>query len=155
MDKQAFADQIIAMERMMYCIAKTILSADADCADAVQEAILRAWKHRSALRQERYFRTWVTRILINEARKIAKRCPLETLPQTLAWEPPPMYGALYAALFSLDNALRLPIMLHYIEGFSLAEIASMMRIPQGTVKSRLHKGRNVLMTKLDEKEADA
>ena len=47
---------------------------------------------------------------------------------------------------------RLTIVLHYIEGFSVAEIAGMMQTTEGTVKSRLHRGRNSLRKTLEQEE---
>ncbi|HHV71442.1 MAG TPA: RNA polymerase sigma factor, partial [Clostridia bacterium] len=54
------------------------------------------------------------------------------------------------ALFSLDEKLRLPIVLHYIEGFSIKEVAEILRLPQGTVKSRMLRGRQKLKKILGE-----
>ena len=51
---------------------------------------------------------------------------------------------LHDALISLDEKLRLPIVLHYIEGFSTSEIARILRCPKGTVKSRMRRGRQEL-----------
>ena len=65
MDRQFFIASAQAMERSMYCIARSYLRCEADCEDALQNALLRAWEKRNTLREERYFRTWLTRILIN------------------------------------------------------------------------------------------
>ena len=67
MDRQFFIASAQAMERSMYCIARSYLRCEADCEDALQNALLRAWEKRNTLREERYFRTWLTRILINSA----------------------------------------------------------------------------------------
>ena len=54
------------------------------------------------------------------------------------------------ALKALDEKYRLPIVLHYLEGYSLEEIAWLLRIPAGTVKSRMHAGRRALKAMLEE-----
>lgn len=54
------------------------------------------------------------------------------------------------ALMSLPEKHRLPLQLHYIEGFSVAETAQMLNLPQGTVKSRMARGREKLRAMLDE-----
>ena len=62
------------------------------------------------------------------------------------------YSDLYTAIFSLDTKLRLPILLHYIEGYSVDEIKCILKIPSGTVKSRLARGRKLLKSILKEEE---
>ena len=69
MDRQFFIASAQAMERSMYCIARSYLRCEADCEDALQNALLRAWEKRNTLREERYFRTWLTRILINSCKE--------------------------------------------------------------------------------------
>jgi RNA polymerase sigma-70 factor (ECF subfamily) len=100
--------------------------------------------------------TWVIRILINEChniqRKNKRELPLDELPERAA--PAGADYELHDALFSLDEALRLPLLLHYIKGFSTGEIAKILRCPQGTVKSRLLRGRQALRKILTE-EANA
>ena len=61
------------MERRLYRISRTILSSDADCQDALQEALIRAWMRRGSLRNEGAFDAWLIRILINECRILARR----------------------------------------------------------------------------------
>ena len=96
--------------------------------------------------------TWIIRILINEChniqRKRRRELPLEALPDQAA--PAGADDALHDALLGLDEALRLPLILHYVEGFSIEEIARILRWPQGTVKSRMSRGRRELRRILTE-----
>ena len=55
-------------------------------------------------------------------------------------------------LARLPEKLRLPLLLHYLEGFPLEEVARMLRLPVGTVKSRLHQGRRALRLQLEKEE---
>ena len=114
--------------------------------EAVQECLYKAWQKRHQLKDERFMQTWVIRILINEChniqRKSSRELPLDELPERAA--PADADFELHDALFSLDETLRLPIILHYIEGFSTSEIARILRWPQGTVKSRMLRGRQKL-----------
>jgi len=57
-------------------------------------------------------------------------------------------GELYEAVMGLDEKYRLPVVLHYIEGFKTAEIAAMLRLPEGTVKTRLRRAREILREEL-------
>ena len=67
-----FIREVQACERTLYRVSRTILSSDADCCDAVQEALTSAWKHRNDV-QLRFFKTWLIRILINECHNIGRR----------------------------------------------------------------------------------
>ena len=155
MNSQQFADRVLSMEPMLYRVAHGLLLNRTDCADAVQEALLRAWEKRGSLRNEAYFTTWLTRILINECysllRRRKKAIPLDELPEPVA--PPDADRELHDAIARLDRKLRLPVVLHYMEGYSVSEVADMLRLPSGTIKTRLFKARKILRLQLiDEDE---
>ncbi|MBQ8555516.1 MAG: RNA polymerase sigma factor [Clostridia bacterium] len=152
MTKEEFARRIIALSPVMYRLAWSQLPQQADREDAVQEAIRRAWEKRDQLRDERRMQTWVIRILLNVCdtqRRRAKRMLLVEDVGELSSDLKPE-TSLLDALFSLEDKYRLPIHLHYIEGYDVAEVAAILRIPVGTVKSRLARGRDKLRTLLNE-----
>ncbi|MDO4270576.1 MAG: sigma-70 family RNA polymerase sigma factor [Eubacteriales bacterium] len=154
MDKTAFTAAVLDAEPTLYRVAKTMLQRDADCADAAQQAILRAWEQLGTLRQPRYFKTWLTRILINECAAILRRrqrlAPYEPeLAEAVPAPVPADHSDLYEALRSLDEKYRLPVTLYYLEGFKTREVASLLGIPEGTVKSRLKTARGMLRETLE------
>ena len=65
-DKAAFSELIDCHRQTLYRVAKGILKSDFDVADAIQEAIISAYKNIGSLKNEDYFKTWIIRILINE-----------------------------------------------------------------------------------------
>lgn len=151
MTKQAFSERIIAMQDTLYRVAYGLFLNRDDIDDAVQECILKAWKNIGKLRDERYMQTWVIRILINECYAVMRSrrstVSLDAAPDIVI--PIDTSNAdLYEAIASLDDKLRLPVVLHYIEGYKENEIASMLRCPVGTVKSRLHKARGLMRESL-------
>lgn len=151
MDKEEFTRRLLPAEQMLYRVARTMLPCDADCADAVQEAVFRAWQRLDTLREDAFFQTWLTRILINTCRthqRRARRYVLSDDPARHAQETPPPDPGVRDALLALPQALRLAATLHYIEGFSVREIARMTRCPEGTVKYRLHDARRRLRLEL-------
>jgi len=157
MDKQTFTEQVQGMERSLYRVARGYLAADADCADAVQEALLHAWAKRSTLREPRYFRTWLTRILINECKTmLRKRARVQPADPAALPEPPPPRddSPLRDALDALDPRDRAPLVMHYLEGYSVRDIAQLTRLPQGTVKCRLHRARKRLKSVCQEEAFD-
>lgn len=149
-----FIQRVRACERRLYRVARTMLPQECDCEDAVQEALLRAWDRRETLRQEAYFETWLIRILINQCKTFYRRRPpepaelTEDIPQVSSEETP-----LLEALMVLPRKQRVTLELHYIEGYSVAETARILRLPEGTVKWRLKRGRELLKKALNREEA--
>lgn len=154
MDKSEFARNVLAMERTLYRISHIYLQNDADCADAVQDALMNAFSHIHQLREAKYFKTWLIRILIHSCYSIIKKnkriVPGE-LPE-MVWVDS-SYRELYAAIMELPLPERVPIVMHYIEGFTIAEIAQATDTPEGTVKWRMSKARQKLRNELNEEEA--
>ena len=152
MTNDEFAERIVGMTQTLYRVCYAMLPQAADREDAVQECLKKAWEKRGSLRDERYLQTWVIRILINECHNIQRRAKREAPAEALPDRPAPE-GAdreLHDALLKLETKLRLPIVLHYMEGYSVAEIARMLRLPAGTVKSRMLRGRKALKDMLTE-----
>lgn len=143
MTNEDFAARVMQMQGTLYRVSRTLLREHADREDAVQSAIERAWRKRHSLRKADGFQAWLTRILINECYTILRRhkreMPVETIPDSPA--PPSADADLYRFFTGLPDTLRLTMVLHYVEGYDVKEIARMQRLPAGTVKSRLMRGR--------------
>ena len=73
MTKDQLGVLILEAERQMYCTAKTILGNDEDCADAIQETIVKAFQKIDTLKKDKYAKTWLMRILINECYNLIRR----------------------------------------------------------------------------------
>lgn len=146
------------MERSLYRVAMSYTGNVSDAADAVQEALLRAWRRRDTLRDERYFETWLMRVLINESKTLLRRrrrmLPMAQPPEPGAAEPPGADAALHEALFNLPPHYRLPLTLTCLEGYTMREAAHMLGVPEGTVKARVHRARRQLKELLGEEETD-
>lgn len=152
MNKEWFVSEIEAHSGMMYRVARSILRNDDDCRDALQEAALKAWEKRGTLREPSYFRTWITRILINACydtqRKRRLFVPLDSIPDIPVSAPDP---ALAMALAALPEKLRLPLVLVFSEGMTYAEAAETLRLPVATVRGRIHRGKEQLRKELTAK----
>jgi RNA polymerase sigma-70 factor (ECF subfamily) len=152
MDKADFTCRVLNAENSLYRVAKAILIDDGDCQDAVQETRLRAWEKRDSLRQPEYFQTWMTRILINECKRLARKRPdtvaLEECGELTAPEGGSVDRELRESILGLPRKLRTAVVLYYIEGYSVQETARLTRVPAGTVKSRLSKARSLLRVRL-------
>lgn len=71
-DPDAFTELMQLHEKDMYRTASAILAQDADIADAIQETILTCWEKIDTLQKNRYFKTWMVRILINKCKDILR-----------------------------------------------------------------------------------
>ena len=152
MSKEQFTGEVLAAEKSMYYIAKSILGNDEDCADAMQNAILKAYSHLASLKDEKYFRTWLTRILINECYSMIRRNKLtvsyEEYMENEASHDSSGYSEVFMEIQALNERYRVPFILHYVEGFSLKEVAEMLRSTEAGIKMRLLRARNILKKQL-------
>ncbi|SMF91653.1 RNA polymerase sigma-70 factor, ECF subfamily [Paenibacillus uliginis N3/975] len=146
---EAFIHLTKPLELQMYNIAKAIVRQDEDCADAMQEAILKAYKSIANLRNPSFFKTWLFRILINECNTILrKRSNVVSLfghedaqsstPNT------DLNIDLREAVYRLEEVSRTIVILHYFRDLPLRQIAEMLDLNESTVKTRLHRARTTL-----------
>ncbi len=153
MTSEEFARRVEALRPTLYRICRSELSVAADREDAVQEAVLRAWRRRDSLREMRYFNTWFIRILVNICHDI-QRQQGRVVPTEAPPEPPPRRDdrvqALREAMDALEEKQRLCLLLHHIEGYSVKEVAAMLGIGESAVKQRLMRGRRKLRELLSE-----
>ena len=150
MDKDFFVQELEVRSGMLYRVAYTLLHDDDACRDALQDAALKAWEKRATLRQPQYFRTWITRILINTCYDtIKKRRRIVSLDEIREQASPPPDLTLTLALAKLPERLRLPLVLCYSEGMSYQEAADALRVPVATVRGRIHRAKGELRKELD------
>ena len=153
MTGEDFARRVKELTPVLYRMCYMQLRTAADREDAVQEAIFRAWEKRGTLRNEEFFKSWLIRILLNVCHDMQKRqkrvLPMAEMPEE-AVESDDRQNALREALLELDEKLRLPVVLHYIDGYSVREIARIMDISENAVKLRMMRGRKRLKEMLME-----
>ena len=154
MDKQEFARRVTQMQGSLYRVAASYLRGESDRLDAVAEAIARAWEKRGTLREEAWFATWITRILIRVCVDIQRRqkrmTPVDILPETPTGED--SCAALREAVDSLPQKLRTMVVLYYMEGYEVQEVARIMGTTKGAVCAGLSRAREKLRSMLGEEE---
>lgn len=150
MNRDEFTVRVLDLEKSLYYVSKSILHNDEDCKDAMQNAILKAYKNLSKLKQDCYFKTWITRILINECYQLAKANKGQvSYEEYMAEEAEDLqYSEVYMEIQSMEEKYRVPFVLHYIEGFTLQEVASLLKITEGGIKMRLLRARKLLRERL-------
>jgi RNA polymerase sigma-70 factor (ECF subfamily) len=140
-----------------YRLTYAILGDPAEARDAAQEAFVAAWKRIGDLRDAERFDAWFQRIAVNAARMAhrgrrrrgvreipaSRVAGVEAVPATAG---PAERDArvLAVALDRLPSEQRAILALHHLEGRPLTELAAILGIPVGTVKSRLHAARVAL-----------
>ena len=153
-DESRFTAEALRMQDMLYRTAVSILRHDADAQDAVQQALENAWKHRHRVEPD-FFAPWLMRIVINCCKEQLRKRSWETASDQMdlyGGETPPPDPDLADALARLPIKYRMPLLLHYLEGFSLEEIAQTLRLPMNTVKSRMRRARLKLRAEWNEAE---
>lgn len=153
-----FSREIEAMAPTIFRIAFAILRNRADSEDAAQNAVLKAYTNLDTLKERRYFKTWLIRILKNECVNVLHaQKPVSNLDDcaSVGYEMQVPDMDLNRAFDLLTDDERLAITLYYYEGYSTKEIAKICEVNDGTIRTRLSRARETLRKQLSEEEAMA
>jgi RNA polymerase sigma-70 factor (ECF subfamily) len=150
-DADAFARLVERHEPRQFTLAARVLGSKSEAEDAVQEALIRVWKALPRFREGSRFSTWLYRITLNCALDIRagrRADPSELVAERAdprdAFAASELSGALQQALAEVEEPYRVAVVLHDVLGCSYAEIGEITGVPEGTVKSRLFRGRRDL-----------
>lgn len=164
-DRDAFAAIVRHNQDDLYTMALRMLGTPHDAADVVQETFLRAYTHLPELRG-RTVRAWLFRVAVNCARDIQRRAsrrpaaPLADAAGNVVELPDPALGpeasavqreqvaAVRDALLTLPLDFRTAVVLRDVNELTYEEMSEALRIPVGTVKSRLSRARHMLVAAL-------
>lgn len=153
LSQEEFTRGVQTYSRDMYRAARALTPCDADAQDAVGQAVLLAWQSLDRLRDPEALRAWLVKISVNCARQLNRRSRrevyLEDLPPQAAARKDPR-PELWDAVLSLPRDQRAAVVLYYYEDLPVADIASLLRVPAGTVKSRLSRARDKLRLALSD-----
>lgn len=163
-DSAAFAGLLSRYQDRIYNVCFRMCANHADAADLTQSTFLKALEALRQFKAESNFYTWLFRIAVNatisqrrsQRRRAAASLDAESQDGSVREIPGTSDGAqqraerrelfarLEAALARLDDELRIPVVLRDVEDMDYAQIADLLAIPVGTVKSRIHRGRTLL-----------
>lgn len=133
---------------MIFRLAFGYLKSRADADDVTQTVLLRLYKTDKAFESDAHVKNWLLRVTVNECKKLL-RTPwrrtddFEAYAETLSFDEPE-YAGLFEAVMALDEKCRAAVVLHYYEGYSISEISALLRVPAGTVGTRLKRAREKL-----------
>lgn len=160
-DSQAFARLIEQVKVKIYKTGISILKNDDDTCDAIQETLESAYKNLNSLKEEKYFSTWIIRIMINKCYDIIrKNKKIAYINEKMQVENNGYYemycneSELEIVLNQIDSELRTATVLYYYDDLPISEIAEILNIPEGTVKSRLSRARQKIYEILKVEEGE-
>lgn len=155
--EQIFRHHLDASIRLAYLITRNWATAE----DAVQEAFLQAFRSLHTFQDERPFKPWFTRIVVNKAKRTKDRLDRGHLPYEIEEVNPHRafipeehavekenLNAIFEAINELDDNHRLPLLLKYLSGLTEIETGDALNLPVSTVKSRLYVARQRLKEKM-------
>lgn len=155
-DLGAFEEIVRSRMDATYRLCLAILGDEADAHDAAQETFVAAWQQIAKVRDIDRFDAWLQRVTVNAARMALRgrgRRRVREIPAAMVESMGTVAGRSDAA--RLDGALRRLsfeqrsiLVLHHLEGRPVTELADVLGIPAGTVKSRLHAARQALQAAL-------
>lgn len=156
--KEAFSTLVDMNKEYLYKTAFLYMKNQEEALEVYQETVYKAYINLHKLKKPEFFKTWLTRILINNANdrlKVRDRySAVDVIQENIIDE---NYGQvsleekidLYSAIDSLSSQYKTAIILKYFQNLSLKEIALVMECPENTVKSYLHRAKAQLQTKLE------
>ncbi|MGH2406153.1 MAG: sigma-70 family RNA polymerase sigma factor [bacterium] len=158
-DLDAFEDLVRIHQDRIYNLAYRITGNHEDANDAAQDAFVRAYQALAGFRQDAAFSTWLYRIATNAALDLVRRRPAIPPVELPADQPgaadpavevqrQEVHRRVHMAVGHLPAEYRAVVVLRDLQGLAYEEIARVLRIPIGTVRSRLSRGREVLRTHL-------
>ena len=151
---QLFIEAVQSRRHAMWRVAYSLLRSEADAEDAVSAAVESTWKHLPRLRAAEALPAYLMRSVINaahdELRKRKRTVPIEPLENVLAAPEKERGIADYVA--GMDEKYRIPLLLKFDEEMQEKEIAAILRLPRGTVSSRISRGLEMIRKDLKKEE---
>lgn len=152
MEAKKFCENVNKYRDALYITALAILRNETDAEDAVSNAILKAYENINQIRAYHKFKPWILTITKNEALKIKRKrlyLPGDETVEALSKSTMASYDELWDVLQQMKEEYRLAVVLFYYDGLSYRDIADVLDISVGTVKSRLNRGKTELREALE------
>ncbi|MDU4862461.1 MAG: sigma-70 family RNA polymerase sigma factor [Terrisporobacter othiniensis] len=144
-DEEAFFNLMEINKISLYKAGRAILNNDEDVADAIQETVISAYRNIKSLKNDSYFKTWLTKILINKCKDIIAKNKETVILDDYVEEG---YIQEFLSKFEIEDMLndlskeqKLVVSLYYISQFNTREISEILKEPEGTIKSRISRAK--------------
>lgn len=146
-DKQAFTNLILSIQRDLYCIAKSKIGNENDIDDIIQETMIIAFLNIKKLKNNKFFKTWIIKILINNCNKFYKRKKLKSIEQNdevrkIRSKEIDMSNIEFEDLISfLKEDEKIILTLYYYLGYTTKEISQILNKREGTICSKISRAK--------------
>lgn len=148
-----FTKMVQQNKHAMYRIAWGMVRSAAQAEDAVSDAVETAWRKLSGIRDPNALPAYLLRCTINACHAILRRRKREFTAPDLPEATAPLTGTpVWMYLSGLDEKYRLPLLMRFGERMAVEEIAHILRLPRGTVSSRIARGLKMLKTQIEMEE---
>jgi len=149
--KAWFAEVVREREKSMYRVALVMLRQSADAEDAVADAIEATYRHLDRLRDENALPAYLMRCTVNACRSALRRRKREYAAEDPEIYAPalPLESPVWTYLMGLEEKYRLPLAMRYGENMPVGEIAQALRLPRGTVSTRISRGLSKLRDQIE------
>ncbi|WP_315116400.1 sigma-70 family RNA polymerase sigma factor [uncultured Clostridium sp.] len=154
-DEDSFIKLIEMYKRLMYSIAKSMINNNEDIGDIIQDTIFKSYKNIKKLKDPKVFKSWLMRILINNCNDFIKKhkniVSLEEVIEKNEICQGMEMVELRHIVNNLHKDLTMVVELYYIQDMDIKDIAELIEVPEGTVKSRLYRARKELSRALSDR----
>lgn len=137
----------------IYRIAITSLKSKADAEDIVQTVLIKYLESNVAFESEEHQKAWLIRVALNECNNYYRSSWIKKVVPLMEWQDGVVQAHeinhVHKEVLSLPQKYKIPIHLHYFEGYSIKEIASILATKESTIKTWLSRGREQLKVKME------
>ena len=153
--RQPLQELIARYQQNLYAAAFSVCKNAEDAEDAVQDTFIQYHISKKEFESEQHIRAWLLRVVINKAKNANltfwrnHKVPWEDYMEQIPFETEQSHD-LFETVMKLPEKYRIVIHLFYYEGYSIAEIADILKLSQSNVKVRLSRGRTMLKNQLQE-----
>ena len=156
MDREKlFLETVRENRDRMFRVAAGLLHSGADAEDAVSAAVENAWNHLGRIRNPEALAAYLVRCTVNaaknELRRRSRLVPLDSVPESGLADS--RDDRLFEYICGLEEKYRLPLLLKMQERMTEAEIASVLRVPRGTVSTRINRALAILKEQMTKEDA--
>ncbi|MDE5413306.1 RNA polymerase sigma factor [Alkalihalobacterium chitinilyticum] len=155
-DMEALINWFSEREQKFYKVGWAFLHSHHDVEDVFHNTIIKVYENINQLKKEQYFETWVTSIFMNECKAVYRKMQRnqQEMPQVAATLPhePELKMDIMNGVMLLEEPYKEVIILKFLSDFSQEEIAALLQVPTGTVKSRIYRGLRLLRKELQKGE---
>ena len=151
MSEEEVLEALEVIRETLMKTARCFFSCHADCEDAVQECFYKAWRGRESIQNPEYFKTWATRILVNECKTMLRKkvlIPMEVDDSSVYYESEYEniieFDPLHKAMERIREDDRQLIQMHFIQEYSYREISRIKNRSVGAVIKRVNRSLEVV-----------